>query len=73
MTLAHQRLAPERIPPVLLPVERCCYCWYVLHPTIPYPAAWSSTICDAHTGWILAQHTLIRARRVAQQRTEGVR
>ncbi len=53
--LTLERLQPESIPPTPHPVERCCYCWYVLHPTISYPEAWSSTVCDEHSLWVLAQ------------------
>ena len=61
--LTLERMTPEAIPPVPHPVERCCYCWYVLHPTISYPEAWSSTVCDEHSLWVLAQLTAVRARR----------
>jgi len=60
-------MTPARIPPVAAPVEACCYCWYVLHPTRSYPAEWSSTICTEHSAWIRAQHAAIRAARRALQ------
>ena len=63
----HPHMAPARIPPVVVPVEACCYCWYVLHPTRAYPAEWSSTICTEHNIWIRAQHAAIRAARRASQ------
>lgn len=58
-------MTPARIPPVVAPIEACCYCWYVLHPTRPYPPEWSSTICAEHSVWVLSQHAAIRAARRA--------
>jgi len=58
-------MTPTRIPPVMTPVEDCCYCWYVLHPTTSFPEAWSSTCCPDHSTWLLAQHAAIRAARQA--------
>jgi len=54
---------PERIPAVTLPLERCVYCWYVLHPETTYPASWSSTCCSTHRDWMLAHAARIRAAR----------
>jgi hypothetical protein len=56
-------MKPEQIPAVALPFERCVYCWYVLHPTLTYPACWSSTCCSAHRAWVLAHVACIRAAR----------
>lgn len=35
------------IPRVRLPQANCVYCWYAAN-TAPFPALWSSTICDEH-------------------------
>lgn len=51
------------IPPVASPVERCAWCWPVLHPGVPYPGQWSSTICAEHSAWILAKHAVMRSTR----------
>ena len=59
-------MKPERIPAVVLPLERCVYCWYVLHPTITYPQTWSSTCCSEHSAWMLAQYARIRAGRTSE-------
>jgi len=64
-------LRPERIPAAQAPVERCCYCWYILHPTTPYPEDWSSTICDEHSSWILIQYAHIRSQRRAAARASS--
>ncbi len=58
-------IRPEAIAIVQNPDPQCCYCWYLLHPDINYPAAWSSTICPEHTAFILAQHAQLRAARLA--------
>jgi hypothetical protein len=58
-----RRMGLERIPPAANPVEECCYCWYVLHPTLSYPETWSSTVCEEHSLWMLAEHVALRARR----------
>ena len=47
-------LSPECIVMVACPDERCMYCWYLLHPTDPYPADWSSTCCAEHRAWMWA-------------------
>lgn len=39
------------IPCSLAPVEECVACWQNMHPRKPYPAAWSSTLCDYHAQW----------------------
>jgi hypothetical protein len=54
-------IKPERIPAVALPLERCVYCWYVLHPTTVYPSSWSSTCCPTHRDWLLTHAKRIRA------------
>ena len=46
-----QRLR-DAVPAVPVPVERCAWCWYVLHPTCPYPLSWSSMCCAAHASWL---------------------
>jgi hypothetical protein len=56
-------MKPERIPAVALPLERCVYCWYILHPTLTYPETWSSTCCTEHSAWMLVQYARIRAAR----------
>ena len=61
-------MQPQTILTVVQPVEQCCYCWYVLHPTLPYPEQWSSTICTNHENWILDQ---LAARRAKQQSQEA--
>ena len=58
-----ERMATASIPDVAESVEQCCYCWYRLHRDMPYPDAWSSTICAAHSAWIL--------QRLAEQRAES--
>ena len=60
-------MKPERIPAVTLPLERCVYCWYVLHPETTYPASWSSTCCPAHRDWVLAHAARIRAARSSKR------
>ena len=50
-----EQMKPENIPAVSAPVIDCCYCWYVVHPAMPFPESWSSTICDGHSAWLLAQ------------------
>jgi hypothetical protein len=64
-------MKPERIPAVTLPLERCVYCWYVLHPTLTYPASWSSTCCSTHRAWVLEHSAFIRAAR-SPRRTGSV-
>jgi hypothetical protein len=56
-------MKPESIPAVALPLERCVYCWYKLHPTLTYPASWSSTCCPTHSLWVLARYAHGRAAR----------
>lgn len=56
-------MKPETIPAVSLPLERCVYCWYVLHPALAYPASWSSTCYSTHRDWLLAHASRIRAAR----------
>ncbi len=56
-------IAPQNILSVVQPLEECCYCWYLLHPDLPYPEDWSSTICTNHENWILTQ---LAARRASQ-------
>jgi hypothetical protein len=60
-------MKPERIPAVALPFERCVYCWYVLHPTLSFPASWSSTCCSAHRAWVMVHATRIRAARSSER------
>lgn len=62
-----QDVTQVRCPSVVLPIEQCAWCWPHLHPTQPYPAAWSSTICQEHSAWVLAQSA---ARRAARTRKE---
>lgn len=67
-----QHIAPmpvTRIPPALMPVEECAWCWPLVHPDKPYPEAWSSTVCSEHSAWIIEQ---ARARRLARQADGGV-
>ncbi|GCE24224.1 hypothetical protein [Dictyobacter kobayashii] len=55
--------APMRIDafsPVSTPWEQCAWCWKYMHPDLPYPEHWSSTIC--------AQHDLQLRTRRRQQR-----
>jgi hypothetical protein len=59
-------MKPQCIPAVALPLEHCMYCWYVLHPTMPYPESWSSTCCSEHSAWIMAQYARIRALRKSE-------
>lgn len=40
-------VASPAIPRVQLPLENCVYCWYAANDA-PFPALWSSTICDEH-------------------------
>lgn len=40
-------IARRVIPRVALPLQGCVYCWYAATDA-PFPAAWSSTICDDH-------------------------
>jgi hypothetical protein len=56
-------IKPEHIPAVALPLERCVYCWSVLHPTLTYPASWSSTCCPAHRTWVLTHYSRVRSER----------
>jgi hypothetical protein len=68
-------LAPitaETIPAVTLPLERCVYCWYTLHPTLSYPVSWSSTCCPAHHVWVLAKHTPCRATRSSEKASRNI-
>ncbi len=59
-------LTPARIPPVAFPDEQCMCCWYVLHPTLPYPEDWSSTLCAGHDAWYEVQRLARRARRMQE-------
>ncbi len=61
-------LAPAQIPSVALPLEACMYCWYVLHPNLPYPATWSSTCCTGHVAWMHARRRTRLARKPVQQK-----
>ena len=45
-------LQASAIPPVLVLVERCPYCWSIARPGQKYPAAWSSTFCLEHATWL---------------------
>ncbi len=49
-----EAMPPQDILIVAQPMEQCCYCWYTLHPGVPYPEEWSSTICPGHVTWLLA-------------------
>jgi hypothetical protein len=51
------------IPIVAHPVAHCAWCWSTLHPTLSYPASWSSTCCLEHRAWVLAQYARSRASR----------
>jgi len=57
-------LAPALIPGVAVPDERCMCCWYVLHPDMPYPDEWSSTLCAGHDAWYEMKRLARRARRL---------
>lgn len=56
-------MKPEDIPAVTLPLERCMYCWYILHPTLTFPRTWSSTCCNEHHAWMLARSAHSKATR----------
>ncbi len=56
-------IAPALIPGVAVPDERCMCCWYVLHPHMPYPEAWSSTLCAGHVAWYEVKRLVRRAKR----------
>ncbi len=60
-------MQPELIPATSAPVEDCCYCWYVLHPCMPFPESWTSTICTDHSAWLLAQLARRREQRLREQ------
>lgn len=63
-----QQLAPANVTPAPVTIERveaCAWCWPILHPTTPYPAAWSSTICETHRDEMVARHAQLRAARAA--------
>jgi hypothetical protein len=60
-------MKPECIPAVALPLERCVYCWYVLHPTLTYPVFWSSTCCSTPRDWVLARYARIRTKRSSKR------
>jgi hypothetical protein len=47
------------------PDERCAWCWPLLYPGQAYPNEWSSTICEAHSASIQAQHVRLRIQRIA--------
>ena len=64
-------LAPELLPAVAFPYvadEQCMCCWYVLHPTLPYPEEWSSTVCEGHAAWYIEQLAVRRAAKLARQK-----
>lgn len=50
-----QDVTQVRSPMVARPDEACAWCWPHVHPGRPYPAEWSSTICQEHSAWVLAQ------------------
>ena len=60
-------MKPERIPAVELPLDRCVYCWYVVHPETTYPASWSSTCCPAHRAWVLTHTARYKAARSSER------
>ena len=64
---ATQVVAQVRSPMVARPVEACAWCWPHVHPGQSYPAAWSSTICQEHAAWVLAQSATRRRQRAAQE------
>jgi hypothetical protein len=57
----------QNIPIVMSPQEDCAWCWPILHEGQPYPSEWSSSICQAHETWILAQLATRRARQQAER------
>jgi len=50
-----KQTSAKLIPSVAAPIEQCAWCWPLLHPGKPYPEQWSSTICAAHSAWVLLQ------------------
>jgi hypothetical protein len=42
------------IPKVSQPQEDCSWCWYALHPLIPFPSDRSSTCCPEHCVWVVS-------------------
>jgi hypothetical protein len=59
-----ERMVTAAIPDVAKPVEQCCYCWHRLHGEKPYPEQWSSTICNAHSHWLVQRLAEQRAMRL---------
>lgn len=55
----------QNILQVAQPQEQCMYCWYMLHPSQPYPEAWSSTCCSSHSAWLINLSAERRAHRRA--------
>lgn len=57
-------------PMVARPSDDCAWCWPHLHPAQPYPAEWSSTICQEHSAWMQAQAAARRERQAWQRAFE---
>jgi hypothetical protein len=60
-------MKPECIPAVALSLDRCVYCWYVVHPETTYPASWSSTCCPAHRARVLTHTARYKAARSSER------
>jgi hypothetical protein len=62
----HDRsISSVHIPPVVMLDEHCAWCWQAIHPTLPYPETWSSTICSAHADLMIERHARLRLLRPA--------
>jgi len=53
----------QGIPLSTTPLIDCAWCWPLLHPDLPYPEQWSSTICETHSAWMLERHVQLRVAR----------
>ncbi len=62
----------QDISQVAQPQEDCAWCWQILHPSQPYPEAWSSTCCTSHSTWLINLSAERRARRAAALAPEVV-
>ncbi len=48
---------------VVTPIESCAWCWPRLHPGVPYPAHWSSTLCLTDKQHLQSQLARCKAQR----------